>query len=174
MIKGFLFDASRCVGCYACVIACKDHNDLHDDSENWRSVEKFEFGVYSEVSTLSLSISCMHCSVAVCAEACPVKAIRKTEEDLVTVDPKKCIGCKTCLTVCPFGAPQIAKGGKMHKCTFCLDPVTGVSEPACARACPFGALHAGPVEELQRISSKGAARKLAMTLGPGGKGIGWK
>jgi len=169
MAKGFLFDASRCVGCYACVIACKDRNDLQDGSENWRSVERFEFGTYPDVSTISISMSCMHCTSPVCAEVCPGKAIRKRAEDhIIVVDSENCMGCKSCLTVCPFGAPQIAKDGKMHKCNYCLERVGPETEPACARACPFGALHAGTVEELQMISLRGAAKRLVMAMEPSG------
>ena len=165
MAKGFLFDASRCVGCFACVVACKDHNDLQDGAENWRSVERFEYGTYPDIFTISISISCLHCTVPICVEVCPVKAIqRRVEDHLVVVNSDQCIGCKSCLMVCPFGAPKIAKDGKMHKCDYCLSRRIPDAEPACARVCPFGALHAGPVEELQKISVRGAARKLVMAM----------
>jgi anaerobic dimethyl sulfoxide reductase subunit B (iron-sulfur subunit) len=160
MEKGFLFDVSRCVGCYACVVACKDQNDIQEGSENWRDVEIIEQGTYPEVSLVAVSLACMHCGDPPCKEGCPVKAIHKRREDgIVIVDEKRCIGCNICVMVCPFGAPKIGKNRKIRKCHYCLERTSQGLEPACVRVCPFGALYGGTVVELQKEALKRGIQK---------------
>ena len=116
MQHGFYFDASLCVKCHACEIACKTWNEV-EVGPRWREVVKVESGEFPEVQAMNVSMACMHCADAPCQTACPVGAITKrTDDGIVLVDPKTCIGCGFCAWACPFNAPQLtAMTGKMEK-----------------------------------------------------------
>jgi anaerobic dimethyl sulfoxide reductase subunit B len=152
---GFYYDQTRCIGCHACAVACKDKNDLPAGDVHWRQVRLIEKGRYPEVRLLRLSLACNHCARPACAEACPAGAIRKRAEDgIVVVDRAQCLGGDVCgrfgLGACPYAAPQF--GGepspRMQKCDLCLDLLEAGEQPACAAACPMLALEARPLREM--------------------------
>ena len=155
MQMGFYFDQSRCVGCYTCVIACKDWHDVPAGPASWLRVLTMERGKYPNVSVDFMFLPCYHCAEPSCVSACPVGAITKREEDgVVVVDRETCLGkdnCELCREVCPYGAPQFGAedNAKMQKCNFCLDRLAENKEPTCVGACPLRALDAGPLDELK-------------------------
>jgi len=169
MQKGFWLDRERCVGCNACVVACKEANDLEprvlgNTGPMWRRTMMLENGVFPSITVANLSLSCMHCGNAPCEAVCPTGAIQKRAEDgIVIVDRDKCIGCHYCFFACPFGVPQYGEDGTMQKCDFCLS--AGI-EPACVAACPSEALFAGTLEELFQMIQAKQARKLAGSTQP--------
>lgn len=166
--KGMFIDTSICTGCKACEVACKQWNELpmsenigftgnsYDntgklDGENWRHVKFIEdfSDDRSESRWLFLSDSCKHCQHAGCMEVCPTNAIIRTEFDTVYIDHDTCIGCKYCITGCPFGVIEIGHlSGTAQKCTLCYDRLQGGQEPACAQACPTDCIEFGDVDEL--------------------------
>ena len=152
---GFYFDQSRCVGCFACVVACKDWHDVTDGPASWRRVVTIEKGKFPDLFVAFLSTACYHCAEAACVRACPAGAISKrTEDGVVVVDPELCLGkdsCDLCLQVCPYGAPQfgVEENAKMQMCNLCLDRLTENKPPICVASCPMRALDAGPLEELE-------------------------
>ena len=153
---GFYFDQTRCIGCSACVVACKDWNDIPAGPENWMRIIYNEEGKFPNVFVSYMINPCFHCEDPVCIPVCPVNAIAKREKDgIVVVDSDKCIGneeCdKKCLKACPYNAPQFGseKGAKMQKCTFCLDRHLDGKLPACIEACRTRALDAGTLEDLE-------------------------
>ncbi len=157
MQVGFYFDQTRCTGCSACRVACKDWNDIPAGPENWMRVLYTEKGKFPDVFVSYMVGSCWHCVDPVCAPACPVNAIAKREEDgIVLVSSDACLGnaeCdEKCLKACPYDAPQFGpeKGAAMRKCTFCIDRFEQSKLPDCVEACPVRALDAGPLEELKR------------------------
>jgi len=96
-------------------------------------------------------------------EVCPVKAIEKRKEDgIVIVHEEKCIGCRICLMVCPFGAFGMGKNRKVKKCHYCLERTSKGLEPACVRVCPFGALYGGSLAELQEVAFKKGIRRFIL------------
>jgi anaerobic dimethyl sulfoxide reductase subunit B (iron-sulfur subunit) len=153
---GYYFDANRCIGCKACVIACKDWNDdKPGESVYWRRVTTVESGKLPNVRLSNQSLACNHCAKPACVAACPAKAISKRSEDgVVVVDRAKCIGCKTCGKVCPYGAPQYGADGKMQKCDLCLDKIKQGKKAECDSACVGDALYVGPLNELARTWAK--------------------
>lgn len=153
----FYFDQTRCTGCNACRVACKDWNDIPAGPENWMRIQYTEKGKFPDVFVAYTVAPCWHCETPVCVPACPVDAIVKNEESgIVTVDQNICLGnseCdEKCRKACPYNAPQFGStpGAKMGKCNYCIDRHASGKLPNCIEACPVRALDAGPLEELQK------------------------
>jgi anaerobic dimethyl sulfoxide reductase subunit B (iron-sulfur subunit) len=175
MQKGFYLEADRCVGCYACMAACKNWNDVPPkvtavpgtQGPKWRRVTSIETGAFPNAKITKISLSCMHCAKPACMAVCPTGAITKRAQDgIVVVDQSKCIGCRYCFFACPFGAPQFGDDGTMQKCNYCLDRTTKGLDPACVATCPAHALHAGSMEELAKLAGEKAALKLVAATEP--------
>jgi anaerobic dimethyl sulfoxide reductase subunit B (iron-sulfur subunit) len=151
---GFYYDATRCVGCRTCELACKSTHNI-ESGIKWRRVLETWEGQFPTVSRSFLSLACLHCAEPACIEACPTEAIyKRTEDGIVVVDRDKCNGCQDCFAACPFGVPQFGKDGIMQKCDFCLSLGT---EPACASSCPAEALSYGTMEDLSKLALAGRA-----------------
>ena len=151
---GFYFDQSRCTGCCACVVACKDWHDIPAGPASWVRVIVNESGKYPDPSLSHLFSPCWHCAKPLCVEACPADAITKREEDgIVVVDREVCLGkdCGACLEACPYGAPQFGAEdhAPMQQCDVCFERWAEKKKPVCVEACPMRALYAGPLEELK-------------------------
>jgi anaerobic dimethyl sulfoxide reductase subunit B (iron-sulfur subunit) len=156
MQVGFYFDQTRCTGCSACRVACKDWNDIPAGPENWMRVRYTEKGKFPKPFVSYIIAPCWHCAEPVCAAACPVDAITKRPEDgIVLVNSDACLGkgeCDgKCLKACPYDAPQFGPedDAKMRKCDFCLERHLEGKLPDCIEACPVRALDAGPLRELE-------------------------
>ena len=155
MQMAFFFDQTRCVGCYACVISCKQWNQIPPGPVKWRQMLTTEKGKYPNVSVRFLSIACCHCENPECLNVCPVNAITKREKDgVVLVDREICLGgesCGVCREVCPYDAPQFGAeaDAKMQKCNFCAERLEENKKPICVEACMTRALDAGPLEQLK-------------------------
>jgi anaerobic dimethyl sulfoxide reductase subunit B (iron-sulfur subunit) len=157
---GFFFEASKCVGCKACEIACKNLHPVGKGIQ-FRTVTTIESGTFPDLKVVNISTACRHCGDPGCAAVCPTGAISKRVEDgIVVVDEAKCIGCHSCLSGCPFGIPEYSAGGKMVKCDMCLDRKEIGLEPACVRSCFYDALHAGSLTELA-AKARDKANRLA-------------
>lgn len=161
----FFFDATLCTGCKACQVACKDKSDL-PVGVTWRRVAEYSGGnwVQSADGTYEqtafayyTSVACNHCENPLCVNVCPTQAMFKREDGIVLVDADKCIGCRYCEWVCPYGAPQFNEEvGVMTKCNLCYDYVDEGRTPSCVAACPSRALDFGPMEELRAKYGEGA------------------
>jgi formate dehydrogenase iron-sulfur subunit len=147
---GMLYDATLCVGCRSCELACKERNGLPPDSEppqdlsadTWTLIKQYHAG--DEVSFRKYQ--CMHCLYPACVSVCTVGALKKTEDGPVVYDADKCIGCRYCQYGCPFGVPRFEWDkalGLIGKCDFCASRIADGLIPACAAACPVGALSFG-------------------------------
>ena len=96
----------------------------------------------------------MHCWQPACVSACPVGALKKTDEGPVVYNEDRCIGCRYCMVACPFDVPTftwdrgLLEGAVIRKCSFCVDRLGSGLEPACAKTCPPGALTFGERDEL--------------------------
>lgn len=86
---------------------------------------------------ISFAVSCRHCDDPICVKSCIAGAISK-QEGVVKVDQTKCVGCLTCVLVCPYGALAPNEDGVMQKCELCLKNATG--RPACVIGCPNNAI----------------------------------
>lgn len=110
-------------------------------------------------------IQCRHCEDAPCITVCPTAAIHRHQvNDPVLIDKERCIGCKFCLMVCPFGVIDVSRDGKaVVKCDLCIARTEAGQEPACVEACPTGALKIVSVKELAATRRKLAARDLVLS-----------
>jgi len=145
-------DLSRCVACYACVVACKDqHYDVDEQGPAFRKALRYE---NDQGVIKCISIGCMHCADSPCMAACPTGAIYRDEETgLVQVDSSSCIGCRSCLMACPFGAPKFTAENRMVKCDGCAERIKQGLEPVCVKTCPSGALFLREQNEHNRTDS---------------------
>jgi anaerobic dimethyl sulfoxide reductase subunit B (iron-sulfur subunit) len=154
---GFFFDQTRCTGCSACRVACKDWHDISAGPENWMRILYMEKGKFPDVFVSYRVAPCWHCLDPVCIPACPVDAITKRKDDgIVLVESETCLGnmeCdEKCHKACPYDAPQFGpeKGAKMRKCNFCMDRFIQGKLPTCIEACPVRALDAGLLVDLEK------------------------
>lgn len=150
----YLFDATRCIDCRACMIACSVENNVPmTDTYIWETGSEV-IGEFPNLKRASMPYHCMHCLAPDCVSACPVGAWYKQEDGPVLYDEKKCIGCRYCMNACPFSVPHFDwdKGlfgdALMHKCTMCAHRLEVGQEPACVQTCPTGALKFGQREDL--------------------------
>jgi len=102
---GMAIDTSRCTGCKVCQVACKTENRT-PPGVNYMPVIEQHHGGYPYAAATYLPRPCMHCDRAPCEQVCPVEATFTQRDGAVVVDYMKCIGCRYCLTSCPYGARQ--------------------------------------------------------------------
>jgi len=160
---GMLYDTTRCIGCKACVAACKVANKMPADTDGYGhglydapdSLNQYTKNViqsYSEGNEQSfVKKQCMHCIDPACVGACMLGALTKEKTGIVTYDVSKCVGCRYCETVCPFNVPkfQWAKiAPKIVKCELCNDRLAAGKEPACTEVCPRKAVVFGKYTDL--------------------------
>lgn len=136
----FLLDLGRCIGCQACVAACKTGNELPLGTQYIRISEKTS-GTFPAVQSRIKNLRCFHCAEAACVSVCPTGALYK-EDGLTRLDSDKCSACGYCVDTCPYGVPHIAEGHST-KCDGCADVVKAGGEPWCVKTCPSNALMYG-------------------------------
>jgi len=175
---GYGLDIARCVGCRRCVYACvHENNQSRDPQIHWIRVLRMEkeagihlteSNAYYEPETVPepdafyLPVACQQCRNPACVKVCPVKATWQEPDGIVVIDYDWCIGCRCCMSACPYGArhfnwadPEIASEeinpkthyfgnrprprGVVEKCTFCIHRVREGRYPACVEICPVGA-----------------------------------
>lgn len=154
--KGILIDTTTCIGCRSCEGACnKIHNlpapkvPFTDRSvlEQRRRTSAQAFTVVNQYNPTPESKpifrkqQCMHCEEPACASVCLVAAMKKAKEGPVVYNPEVCMGCRYCMTACPFGAPAYeydnATTPRVRKCQMCFEErVKDGGIPACAEICP--------------------------------------
>jgi formate dehydrogenase iron-sulfur subunit len=141
----FAVDLDRCIGCQACVVACRLGNDVALGDTRTAVSEVIRTngtGLWGSF----LHQRCFHCGTAACVLACPTGALSK-RDGLTAVDPDRCSGCGYCTDACPFDVPRI-QDGRISKCTACLDAMTPTRGPWCVTTCPSQALAFGERETL--------------------------
>jgi molybdopterin-containing oxidoreductase family iron-sulfur binding subunit len=175
---GYALDISRCIGCRRCVHACvEENNQSRDPQVQWirvlemdkdKGIDFAHANPYYESDQVPrpghfyLPVACQQCQNAPCVKSCPVGATWQEQDGIVVVDYDWCIGCRCCMSACPYGArhfnyaePSIPAEemnpkthylgnrprpkGVVEKCTFCIQRVRNGRYPACVEVCPVGA-----------------------------------
>lgn len=175
MHYGMVIDTKRCVGCNACTVACKMANNVPQDIFWTRALtdggEMMDTpaGEFPDVSLRYITVSCQHCENPACAKVCPVGATYKDPETgVVRQDYDKCIGCRMCMSACPYtgvrsfnweeprypmdfalGDADAPKHQKhvVEKCIFCYQRLARGETPACMDLCPARARHFGDLDD---------------------------
>jgi Fe-S-cluster-containing dehydrogenase component len=139
-------DTRRCVGCQACVLACKAENRLPENGfRDW--IVNEASGKFPNLTMEIRSERCHHCENPPCVTACPTGASHVNVGGTVLVEHRKCTGCKACMAACPYDARFIHPDGYADKCTFCLHRVENGELPACVEICPTEALTFGDLAD---------------------------
>jgi len=153
---GMVVDLKRCVGCNACVVACKSEHNAPNGVLFTTVLEK-EMGTFPHCNRVFVPVLCNHCDVPVCAQVCPTKATHKRPDGIVFIEYAKCIGCCACIEHCPItsdaGPGQAHALPRRHhgvreargqqilnkvasKCDLCYHRVETGRRPACVEVCP--------------------------------------
>ncbi len=175
MRYGMVIDLKRCFGCRACEISCKSANNVPKGIA-WNRVMTVgsdvpdgPTGTYPDLEVQPMSVSCQHCENPACVKVCPVGATYKDPETgVVRQDYDKCIGCRMCMSACPYtgvrsfnweepkyaldfatGDADVPKHQKhvVEKCTFCYQRLARGEKPACMVLCPGRARHFGDLDD---------------------------
>lgn len=159
-----VIDLRRCDGCEKCTEACQAMHYLEPE-QTWLKVYKLHTSAGTEYFMPRL---CMQCEDAPCIRVCPVGASFRAAGDVVLVDQDKCIGCRLCMSACPYEAryfnwieptrrpplpvvptpefPAPQRKGTVGKCTFCVHQTSRGELPACATACSMEAIYVGDLD----------------------------
>jgi len=154
---GLLYDATRCVGCKSCMVACSQANDLRPDTRSdalhqapltlnyltkniiklYRTADGSEYSYFKQ--------QCMHCNDPACVSACMFGGLSKDEvSGIVGWQGSKCVGCRYCEVACPFHVPTFQWDGfnpKIVKCELCRERIAkGAKQPGCSEVCPTQAV----------------------------------
>src|SRR5262252_8302072 len=143
-IKTTLIDITKCIGCRACQVACKQWNDRDGVATEFQDYMGFQNPATLSAKTLTLMSfhelvddkapggvnylftmrRCLHCLEPACASACPTTALERRADGTVAYESSQCIGCRYCICACPWGVPTTewhSLAPKIRKCTNCAD-----------------------------------------------------
>ena len=189
---GMVIDMKGCVACASCAVACKVENNL-PDGVWWNRIltdggdnPDTPAGAYPNLTMENIAVACQHCENPACVKVCPVGATYKDPETgAVRQDYDKCIGCRMCMSACPYTGvrsfnweePKHAIGHAMgdadvathqkhvvEKCTMCWHRRAKGLQPACVEVCPgrvrfFGDFN-DPESEVSRLLRERAHKQL--------------
>ncbi len=158
--KEIFVKPERCVGCLSCTLACAvEHSQSKTLFGAVAETPQPQSRIYVEwlESGDKVPVVCRHCEEAPCMYACISGAISRDENGVVLTDTDKCIGCWTCVMVCPYGV--IGRHLQTHK-SFRCDRCPDRDRPACVSACPTGALVYDTVSAYSENVRKHASREL--------------
>ncbi len=161
-----VIDLSKCTNARKCVDSCQHGHDLLP-SQEWIPVHLMQDNKNSEPYWFPKP--CYHCDNPPCVKVCPVGATFKRTDNAVLIDADRCIGCKFCVSACPYSARRFnwedresyssndsnyspetslpAQHGVVGKCDFCPDRSREGKLPYCASSCPMGAIYFGDANE---------------------------
>ncbi len=161
-----VIDLAKCKNARKCVEGCQKGHDLLPDQE---LMKVYLMKDNPESEPYWFPKNCFHCDNPPCVKVCPVGATFKRTDNVVLVDADRCIGCKFCISACPYSArilnwenketyasndpdysPETQTPGQhgvVSKCDFCPDRAREGKLPYCASSCPMGAIYFGDKNE---------------------------
>jgi len=123
-----------CLGCHLCEYNCAFSNSGMRDMAKKPLFPRIHI---EEGDKICYAVSCRHCEDPLCVKSCIAGALQ-VKDGVITVDQSRCVGCLTCVLVCPYGAVMEDETGVAQKCELCLKNACGT--PACVAGCPNGAI----------------------------------
>lgn len=160
-----VIDLSRCKNARRCVEKCQEAHNLAPGQEY---IRVYLMQRSEKSAPYWFPKPCYHCNNPLCAAVCPVGATYKRSDGIVLVDNERCIGCKFCMTACPYNSriffwsyhetnkdhidysPETGiphREGTVSKCDFCPDMIRQKKLPHCVSACPMGTIYFGDINE---------------------------
>ena len=153
MAKTLYIDYQKCTGCRLCELVCAVfHDGISNPARSRIKVMKWE------AEGLYIPMTCQQCQDAPCMNVCPVKAISRDEElGRLFIDYDVCIGCRSCVAVCPFGAMNFnIKDKQVFKCDLCD------GDPQCVRFCEEKAIDFLEVDDVSIYKKRDAATRISV------------
>ena len=153
-----IFDVNKCIGCYTCMLSCKDEHVGNEwlpytdrqkkRDQKWITMDRRERGTIPRVDLAYRPALCNHCDDPPCAKAAPGCVVKRSD-GIVLLNPSKATENEALVNACPFGAISWNDEiGAAQKCTFCAHLIDdGWKEPRCVHACPLRALMAVHMED---------------------------
>ncbi|MEZ5889128.1 MAG: 4Fe-4S dicluster domain-containing protein [Xanthobacteraceae bacterium] len=175
---GLVIDVSRCVGCYACFLACRDEHAGNDylpvslaqpaADQRWIDVRERERGSFPKVKVDYVPVPCLHCADAPCIRAATGGAIYRRDDGIVLIDPVKAVGQRDLVAACPYRVIFWNEEKNVaQKCTLCAHLLDdGWKQPRCAEVCPTQAIVFGDTADPTSDIAKLRAGKRVEDLHP--------
>jgi len=155
MKKTMVIDLDRCIGCYACEIACKMENEIDLGVYHNKVLTIGPVGQFPNIEMYFLPTLCQSCIDAPCIDVCPTGSSYMNDEGVILIDPDTCIGCRVCIPACPYNARSFNKNTKLAvKCTLCSHLTEPDEQPACVKACCAKARFVGEIDDDNSIVSQ--------------------
>jgi Fe-S-cluster-containing dehydrogenase component len=161
-----VIDLAKCKNARRCVEACQKGHHLPKSQE---FMKVYLLQDSDKSAPYWFPKPCFHCDNPLCVSVCPVGATFKRSDGIVLIDSERCIGCKFCMTGCPYStrvfawkhypefdedkepySPEASSPGKegtVSKCDFCPDLIRVGKLPYCAQSCPMGVIYFGDIDE---------------------------
>ena len=153
-MKKVFCQIEKCLGCRTCELACAvEHSKSKSLTTAIRELPLAKSRIQVQFidekgklnRTRAIALQCRHCDEPLCVQACISGGIHKDKRGNILVNPEKCVGCWSCIMVCPFGIIiQQEEIKQILKCDHCTDR----DIPACVSACPTNALTFNEQKEL--------------------------
>ncbi len=127
-----------CLGCHLCEYNCAFANSgLQDMVKALKGKRIYPRVHVEDDGKISYAVSCRHCEDPICVRSC-ISGALSVKDGVICIDHDRCVGCLTCVLVCPYGAVSQNGEGVVQKCELCLQNACG--EPACVAGCPNRAI----------------------------------
>ena len=184
---GMVVDLRKCVGCTACVVACKSEHNTPSGIFQTTVLDK-EMGKFPKSIRVFVPVLCNHCDEPTCVDVCPTKASYKQDNGVVNIDYEKCIGCAACVEHCPYQVRTLVQDNRVlfpdgvstfekpvhrkipnnvaTKCDFCYHRLDAGKKPACSNVCPTEARMFGDLEDPNSEASQQIKKWKAWTMLP--------